>query len=59
MSAYQEAILLARLKQRDQILIAGIPECRAALSLVAKGRVRIIDGDITPDGGSGHIAGTS
>lgn len=35
--------------------IAGIVECRAVLSLAAKGEVRIVSGNITRDGGSGTI----
>jgi len=46
--------LLSR-AQGEPVLIAGISECRTAISLANRGFVVLVDEGITPEGGSGRI----
>jgi hypothetical protein len=49
--------LLTALDRRDSktLYVGGIVECRAALELERQGEVRITEGNVTRDGGSGKI----
>jgi hypothetical protein len=49
--------LLELVKLRGgQATIAGIIECNAALGLIDAGRLRLVSGELTPNGGSGVVA---
>jgi hypothetical protein len=54
--SYQEQKMLDDVNRYGQLSVAGIDDCVVAMSLIAKERLVLVEGALSPEGGSGKVA---